>query len=77
MEFFALLGGGPRDAGWDGASRPRGQLAILPGTTHYDISVRPILAEAVIPFLDAAVCQPVSWAMWPPFHNFLRTAVEK
>ncbi len=63
MEFFALLGGGPRDAGWDGASRPRGQLAILPGTTHYDISVRPILAEAVIPFLDAAVCQPVSWAM--------------
>jgi len=60
VEFFALLGGGLRDAGWDGASRPRGQLAILPGTTHYDISVRPALAEAVIPFLDAAVFQPVS-----------------
>jgi len=38
----------------------RGQLAILPGTTHYDISARPALAAAVIPFLDAAVCQPVS-----------------
>jgi pimeloyl-ACP methyl ester carboxylesterase len=60
VEFFALLGGGLRDAGWDGANRPRGQLAILAGTTHYDISARPALAEAVIPFLDAAVCQPVS-----------------
>ena len=49
-----------RDARRDGASRPRGQLAILPGTTHYDISARPALAEAVIPFLDAAVCQLVS-----------------
>jgi hypothetical protein len=31
-----------------------------PVPTHYDISARPALAEAVIPFLDAAVCQPVS-----------------
>ena len=31
VEFFALLGGGLRDTGWDGASRPRGQLAIRPG----------------------------------------------
>ncbi len=28
--------------------------------THYDISARAELAQAVIPFLDAAVCQPVS-----------------
>ncbi len=74
VEFFALLGGGLRDARWDGASRPRGRLAIPPGTTHYDISVRPALAHAVIPFLDAAVCQPVSWAMRPPFHDFLPKA---
>jgi hypothetical protein len=60
VEFFALLGGGLRDARWDGASRPRGQLAILPGTAHYDISAWPALAEAVIPFLDAAVRQPIS-----------------
>ncbi len=60
VEFFALLDGGLRDTGWDGVGRPRGQLAILPGTTHYDISARPALAEAVVPFLDAAVCQPVS-----------------
>lgn len=36
-EFYALLGGGLRDAGWDGSSRPVAQLAVLPGRTHYDI----------------------------------------
>jgi pimeloyl-ACP methyl ester carboxylesterase len=53
VEFFALLGGGQRDAGWDGAGRPASQLAILPGVTHYDIFMRPELAAAVTPFLDA------------------------
>jgi pimeloyl-ACP methyl ester carboxylesterase len=36
-EFFALLGGGQRDAGWDGSARPASRLAILPGVTHYTI----------------------------------------
>jgi pimeloyl-ACP methyl ester carboxylesterase len=52
VECFALLGGGLRDAGWDGSARPTARLAILPGTTHYDISTSPALAPAVIPFLD-------------------------
>jgi pimeloyl-ACP methyl ester carboxylesterase len=51
-EFFALLGGGLRDAGWDGAGRPRGGLAILPGRTHYDIADAPELAGVVATFLD-------------------------
>jgi len=54
VEFFAALGGGLRDAGWDGAHRPVARLAILPGTTHYDVTASPVLAPAVIPFLDAA-----------------------
>jgi pimeloyl-ACP methyl ester carboxylesterase len=53
VEFFALLGGGLRDAGWDGAHRPVARLAVLPGQTHYDVSVSPALAPAVIGFLDA------------------------
>ena len=53
VEMFALLGGGQRDPGWDGAGRPSSQLAILPGLTHYNIGVAPVLAETVIPFLDA------------------------
>ncbi len=54
VEFYGLLGGGQRDAGWDGSGRPaRAQLAILPGATHYDILGQPELAPAVLRFLDA------------------------
>ena len=53
VEVFALLDGGKRDGGWDGAGRSkRGQLAILPGVTHYDMGVTPALAPAAISFLD-------------------------
>jgi hypothetical protein len=48
-----LLGGGLRDAGWDGSQRPRGRLAILPGRTHYDLFRAPELAGVVTDFLDA------------------------
>jgi pimeloyl-ACP methyl ester carboxylesterase len=54
VDMFALFGGGLRDGGWDGSGRPAAQLAVLPGTTHYDLSSAPALARAVIPFLDAA-----------------------
>lgn len=37
-EIYGLLGGGTQDAGVDGALRPTpNQLAIIPGTTHYDL----------------------------------------
>jgi pimeloyl-ACP methyl ester carboxylesterase len=52
VEMFALLGGGQRDAGWDGSGVPNARLAILPGTTHYNIFSSPALAAAVISFLD-------------------------
>jgi pimeloyl-ACP methyl ester carboxylesterase len=51
-EFFALLGGGLRDASWDGSLRPASRLAILPGRTHYDVAQAPGLAELVGDFLD-------------------------
>jgi pimeloyl-ACP methyl ester carboxylesterase len=52
VEFFELLGGGQRDAGFDrsGMSPPR--LAILPGVTHYDINISPLLATAAVAFLN-------------------------
>jgi pimeloyl-ACP methyl ester carboxylesterase len=52
VEFYRLLGGGLRDAGWDGSARPTARLAVLPGLTHYDIFASPALPAAVIPFLD-------------------------
>lgn len=53
VEFFGLLGGGLRDAGWDRSGMTPHRLAILPGATHYDINVLPELARTVIPFLDS------------------------
>ena len=52
VEFFELLGGGKRDAGWDGSGTSNSRLAILPGTIHYNIMESPALASAVISFLD-------------------------
>jgi pimeloyl-ACP methyl ester carboxylesterase len=55
MEFFALLGGGLRDAVWDGSQQPRNRLAVLPGHTHYDVATSPALAPTVLRFLDEPV----------------------
>jgi pimeloyl-ACP methyl ester carboxylesterase len=51
-EFFALLGGGLRDGSWDRSGVTPHRLAILPGTTHYDIFASPALVAAIAPFLD-------------------------
>lgn len=52
-QFFELLGGSQRDAGWDGSAMPKARLAILPGTTHYNCFSSPVLVPAIAPFLDA------------------------
>src|SRR5215213_4634821 len=52
VAFFELLGGGKRDAGWDGSGMSEARLAVLPGRTHYDIFFSPAMAAAVAPFLD-------------------------
>ena len=56
-QFFELLGGGKRDAGWDGAGMSNSRLAILPATTHYNSFSSPALAASVTPFLDAPMPQ--------------------
>ena len=57
-EFFALLGGGLRDAGWDGSLAGVSRLAILPGRTHYDLFSAPELAAIVERFLGQPGSQP-------------------
>jgi pimeloyl-ACP methyl ester carboxylesterase len=54
VEVFNLLDGGLRDGGWMGEARPRGghALAILPGLTHYNIFLSPLLAAVTLAFLD-------------------------
>jgi pimeloyl-ACP methyl ester carboxylesterase len=60
VEVFKLLDGGLRDGGWMGEGRPRGghALAIVPGTTHYDLAVSPLFAAVVVSFLDAPRVEP-------------------
>jgi hypothetical protein len=50
LEFYGLLGGGLGDPGWDG-SHPGNQLAVLPGTTHYDVLGSQLLVPSVRAFL--------------------------
>jgi pimeloyl-ACP methyl ester carboxylesterase len=49
-EFFALLGGGLKDAGWDGALATEMRVAIFPGRTHYNIFDAPELVSLVTGF---------------------------
>ena len=55
VEVFELLDGGQRDGGWMGEGRPKGghALAVLPGLTHYNTGMSPLLATTVLAFLDA------------------------
>jgi pimeloyl-ACP methyl ester carboxylesterase len=54
VRFYQLLGGGLRDAGWDGAGMARHRLAILPGVTHYAMSDAPGLIDTALAFLASA-----------------------
>jgi pimeloyl-ACP methyl ester carboxylesterase len=53
VEFFALLGGGQKDAGWDGSGMSKSRLAVLPGVTHYVMLESPLLPQVVVAFLDS------------------------
>jgi pimeloyl-ACP methyl ester carboxylesterase len=55
VEVFGLLDGGKRDGGWMGEGRPAGghALAIIPGTTHYNVAFSPVMVAAALSFLDA------------------------
>jgi pimeloyl-ACP methyl ester carboxylesterase len=52
VEFYQLLGGGLKDAGWMREHMSQNRLAILPDLTHYEIFMSPALPATVLPFLD-------------------------
>jgi len=53
VNFYKLLGGGLKDAGWMRENMSPNRLAILPGVTHYEMFLAPDLAPTAIRFLDA------------------------
>ncbi len=52
VEFYHLLGGGLRDAGWMREHMSPNRLAVIPDATHYEIFADPRLAVTVLRFLD-------------------------
>ena len=52
VEFYHLLGGGLKDAGWGREHMSKNRLAILPGLTHYEMGAAPALGRTVLPFLN-------------------------
>jgi pimeloyl-ACP methyl ester carboxylesterase len=54
VDAFKLLDGGLRDGGWMGEGRPKGghALAIVPRVQHYNMAQSPLMAAAVLDFLD-------------------------
>jgi len=52
VEFYQLLGGGLKDAGWMRENMSRNRLAILPDLTHYEAFMAPQMARTVLPFLN-------------------------
>ena len=52
INFYELLGGGARDAGWNGENMPGNRLAIVPDMTHYEPFASARVADLAMPFLD-------------------------
>jgi pimeloyl-ACP methyl ester carboxylesterase len=52
VDFYQLLGGGLKDAGWQREHMAQNRLAILPDLTHYEAFLSPRLTETVLPFLN-------------------------
>lgn len=58
VEFYRLLGGALKDAGWQREHMSKNRLAILPNVTHYEVSRSPQLVPTVLPFLDGKTDSP-------------------
>lgn len=52
VEFYKLIGGGQRDAGWMREHMAKNRLAILPDVTHYELFFNPALVSTALPFLN-------------------------
>jgi pimeloyl-ACP methyl ester carboxylesterase len=60
-EFYNLLGGNVRDAGWQRENMSQNRLAIVPDRTHYDMFLDAELAPMVLRFLSGER-KSESWA---------------
>jgi pimeloyl-ACP methyl ester carboxylesterase len=55
-EFFALLGGGVKEPGWQNTQLSKARLAIVPGYSHYNF----ITATEIAPIVDKYLADPLT-----------------
>jgi pimeloyl-ACP methyl ester carboxylesterase len=54
-EFFALLGGGTTEPGWQNTKFTKARLAVVPGYSHYNFASAPEIGPIVDKFLTAPI----------------------
>ena len=52
VEFYQMLGGGLKDAGWQREHMSKNRLAILPDLTHYETFMAPQVFRTALSFLN-------------------------
>jgi pimeloyl-ACP methyl ester carboxylesterase len=61
-EFFALLGGGVKEPGWQNTQLSKARLAIIPGYSHYNVVSAPELARIIDTYLADPLTNPSAGA---------------
>jgi pimeloyl-ACP methyl ester carboxylesterase len=59
-EFFALLGGGLKEPGWQNTQLSKSRLAIVPGYSHYNFITSPEVPQIIDKFLADPLTNPPS-----------------
>jgi pimeloyl-ACP methyl ester carboxylesterase len=64
-EFFALLGGGVKEPGWQNTPLSQSRLAVVPGYSHYNFLTSPEVPQIVGKFLADPLTNPPAGAAAP------------
>ena len=62
-EFFALLGGGVKEPGWQNTQLSKSRLAVVPGYSHYNFITSPEVPQLVSKFLADSLTNPPTGAV--------------
>jgi pimeloyl-ACP methyl ester carboxylesterase len=61
-QFFALLGGGVKEPGWQNTQLSKSRLAIVPGYSHYNFITSPEASQIIGKFLGNPLTNPPAGA---------------
>ena len=68
-EFYALLGGGLKEPGWQNTQLSQARLAIVPGYSHYNFITSPEVPQIIEKYLADPLTNPPATAAAEPSRN--------